>query len=262
MRRVILHSSFFQPHYPSPVTFLCLLFGLCLSLIARTSLAEQQGEPSPEQVARLVIALTNEFRAQEGRGKVEVNARLMEASRYFAEYMARTRQLSHGADGSDPAIRARRHGYDYCVVSENIAYRYSSAGFTVRELAHGLVEGWKQSPGHRKNLLDNNVTETGAAVARGSRAGYYYAAQMFGRPASEAIRFSIANRSNVTIRYRVGGTAFTLVPRQTRTHQQCRIDELKISWAGKQRETTVKPKDGDRYAIARTDSGGLSLKSE
>jgi uncharacterized protein YkwD len=43
------------------------------------------------------------------------------------------------------------------------------------------VEGWKRSPGHRRNLLAREATQTGVAVARSDQ-GYYYAVQLFGRP--------------------------------------------------------------------------------
>ena len=239
---------------------LLVLLALPSALVAATSFG-QQGPPDTDQVTELVVRLTNEFRMQEGRKEAALNARLLAAARYFAGYMAKTGQLGHEADGSTPEARARKHGYDYCIVSENIAYKYSSAGFAAREFAQGFVEGWKNSPGHRKNMLDPDVTETGAALARG-KSGYYYAVQMFGRPASQAIKFSIANRANAAIRYRLGGTTFSLTPRQIRTHQQCRSDELQFDWPGLQRETTIRPKDGDRFAIVRSDSGGFGLKSE
>ena len=42
--------------------------------------------------------------------------------------MARTGKFSHSADGSEPAARAKRFGYEYCIVAENIAYIFSSEG--------------------------------------------------------------------------------------------------------------------------------------
>jgi cysteine-rich secretory family protein len=221
----------------------------------------QRGSPDPEQVAELAVRLTNEFRGTESRKGVVVNARLLGAARYFAGYMATSGKFSHEADGSDPAARAKKYGYDYCIASENIAYRYSSTGFATRELAQGFVEGWKNSPGHRKNMLDPDVTETAVAVVRGEP-GRYYAVQMFGRPASQAVKFSVANQSSAAIRYRLGGTAFSLAPRQTRTHQGCRSGELKFDWPGTQRETTIRTKDGDRFAVVRSNAGGFSLRSE
>jgi hypothetical protein len=237
-----------------------LLFLLAL-LIAGTSYGEQEKPAAADEVAWLIIDLTNEFRVEHGRNKVAANARLTEAARYFARYIAKTGRFSHDADGMVPATRAQKQGYDYCIVSENIAYREVPGPTPPRELARGLVEGWKKSPGHRKNMLEPEVTDIGASVARDQK-GAYYAVQMFGRPLSRAVKFSLANRTDTSIRYRMDGRAYTLVPRQIRTHTQCRTDELRIDWPGAQRETTITPKDGLRLAIVRSDSGGFSVKPE
>src|SRR5579871_3700630 len=141
--------------------------------------------------ARTIVTLTNAFRKEEGKGPLKVNPQLSRAARYFADYLARTDKFSHTADGDEPWGRAARYGYEYCIVAENIAYRYSSAGFTTRELAEGLMRGWKKSPGHRKNLLHPDVTEIGVAVARSKHTGRYYAVQDFGRPKSQEITFRI-----------------------------------------------------------------------
>ncbi len=221
----------------------------------------QDGSPDAGQVAEIAVRLSNEFRAAERRQEVVPNARLLAAARYFAGHMAKTGKFSHEADGATPAARARQHGYDYCIVLENIAYRYSSAGFATRELAQGFVEGWKKSPGHRRNMLEPDVTETAVAVARG-KPGHYYAVQMFGRPASDSIKFSVANRSNAAIRYRIDEKVFSLTPRQTRTHQHCRVSDVEFDWPGKQREMKVRPKKGDSLAVVRGESGGLALRTE
>lgn len=237
-----------------------LLFLLAL-LIAGTSYGEQEKPAATDEVARLIIDLTNEFRVEHGRNKVAANAPLTEAARNFARYMAKTGRFGHDADGTVPAARAQKFGYDYCIISENIAYREMSGQTPARELAQSLVEGWKESPGHRKNMLDAEVTDTGAAVAHGTK-GVHYAVQMFGRSLSRATKFSLANRTDTSIRYRIDGRAYTLVPRQIRTHTQCRTDELKIDWPGRQQDTTITPKDGLRLAIVRSDSGGFIVKPE
>lgn len=36
--------------------------------------------------------------------------------------MAKTGKYGHAADGRKPAERAAAHGYEYCIVRENIAY--------------------------------------------------------------------------------------------------------------------------------------------
>jgi uncharacterized protein YkwD len=218
------------------------------------------GAPDPGEVAAVIVNLTNEFRAGESRGKVAVNERLAATARDFAGYMAKSGNFSHEAGGTTPVSRAKQHGYDHCIVLENIAYRYSSTGFATRELAQGTVEGWKKSPGHRRNMMDRDVTEIGVGVARG-KPGHYYAVQMFGRPAAQAIRFRVTNQANAALRYRVGGTGFSLGPRQARSHMQCRSEQLMFDWPGEQRDAAVTPRNGDSYTVVRSGSRFI-LKTE
>jgi len=234
-------------------------FALSSTLIAADSYGQQKS--APDSHASAIVELTNELRAEEGLDPVAVDARLTAAAQYFAEYLAKTRQFSHDADGTVPTARARKHGYDYCIVSENIAAREVSTKSSPRELAHAVVEDWKKSPGHRANMLDAEVTDIGTAVARSAK-GPYYAVQMFGRPRSRAIKFSIANRTIFTVRYRLGNQSYTVAPHQTRAHTQCRMEELRIEVPGAREETTVKPSDKDRLVIAGSESGGYSLRSE
>jgi uncharacterized protein YkwD len=213
-------------------------------------------------VARLIVEQTNEFRAANERPAVEVNPRLTATAEYFAGYMAQHDRYGHNADGNRPSQRATRFGYDYCLISENIAYQYSSIGFATAELAKRFVEGWKNSPGHRENMLDPGVTETGVAVARSDKTGYWYAVQMFGRPASAAIEFSITNRANSVIEYRVADQVFELPPRFTRTHTRCRTSNVTVDFsADEPGETRVEPTSGDHYYIAQQ-NGRLTILQE
>jgi len=75
-----------------------------------------------------------------------------------------------------------------------------------------FFEGWKHSPGHRKNMLDPDVTETGVAVAQSEDTHYFYAVQIFGRPKSMSIAFQLTNESDKTIQYEIAGQTFSLPP--------------------------------------------------
>jgi len=201
-----------------------------------------------------IVRRTNDFRREQGREAVAVNAKLAETAAYFAGYMARTDTYGHTADGKRPAQRATEHGYEYCIVLENIAYQYNSAGFTTEQLGKGFFEGWKHSPGHRRNMLDPDVSETGVAVARSAKTGYYYAVQMFGRPRSHTIEFQIANRSDAEVEYRVGDQSFSLPPRVIRTHRRCRPADVTVRLPGgesKGETETIRPKAGDHFAVVR-----------
>jgi len=146
-----------------------------------------------QEVEARVFALVNDFRAGHGLKPLEREPRLDQAAQYFGGYMADRGTLEHRADGSTPAARVRERGYAYCVIAENIAYEYSSRGFTADRLARNFVEGWQDSATHRANMLDAAVTQTGLGVAR-SRRGEYYAAQIFGRPPVPGARQGAACR--------------------------------------------------------------------
>lgn len=114
-------------------------------------------------------------RAKNGLGTLARNARLQAAAQGLADAMLRRRTLSHSADGQTLALRAR--AYPYRRLAENIAYIDSRAP---GDIAARFAAMWMQSPGHRANILDGRLTETGIAVAASGT--LTYAAQLFGTP--------------------------------------------------------------------------------
>lgn len=214
--------------------------------------------PDLPAVERLVVEGTNEFRREQGLEALASSASLQRAARYFADYMARTDRYGHQADGAQPADRATRHGYEWCQVSENISYQYTSATFATAELAARYVEGWKRSPGHRKNMVDRGDVHMAVAVAHSRDTGRYYAVQMFARPRALSIKFHVTNRTRERVDYRLGERAYSLDPRTTRIHQQCASEELTLGAAAKARGT-AHPKDGDRVEVVR-ESGEFALR--
>lgn len=224
--------------------------------------AETEKKPELARVVERIVEKTNRFRKEQGKSEVRTSAKLAAAARYFADFVARTDRYGHRADGSRPADRAEKHGYDYCIVLENVAYQYRSSGFTTEELGGGFFEGWKNSQGHRKNMLDADVTDTGVAVARSEKTGYYYAVQMFGRPKSKAVEFQISNEAGTEIRYRIGDEPFSLPPLYTRTHTRCRPADVKIQFPDdKEKGETVRPAGGERFVVTR-DGERLRVKKE
>lgn len=106
-----------------------------------------------------VLELTNQFRAENGRAPLNLNLELNAAAQDHSEDMALQDYFSHtGKDGSQPWDRAKVVGYEAQSMGENIA-----AGQTTPE---SVVEGWKNSPGHRANMLNASYTELGV--------GYFY----------------------------------------------------------------------------------------
>jgi uncharacterized protein YkwD len=231
--------------------------GQALSTPART-----QQSANLTETAKLIVAKTNEFRQEQGRAAVKTNPLLTETVREFVAFMARTEKFSHEADGKQPSDRARQHKYSYCVIAENIAYEYSSEGFATADLAARFVEGWKKSPGHRKNMLDPDVTETGVAVAQSEKSGKYYAVAMFGRPRSAAIEFSIKNETDAEVKYEIGDETLALPASSIRTHEMCRSAEVKFEWSEAEGQPqTLKPGAGDRFVIAK-EAGKFRVRKE
>lgn len=219
-------------------------------------------KPDLQVAVKSIIEKTNEFRKQEGKAPVVENNKLMETARYFADYMAINDRYGHTADETRPADRAKKHGYEYCIVLENIAYQYSSAGFTTDKLGTKFFDGWKNSPGHRRNMLDADVTESGVAIARSENTGYYYAVQLFGRPKSQSIEFQISNRSLSPVTYQLDEETFTLEPRYIRTHTRCRPPQLSLQASGEAKEVeSVKPATGERFVVVQ-ESGRVRIKKE
>lgn len=204
------------------------------------------------QTADAVVERTNVFRKAQGLEPVSIAPALEQAAQEFARFMAKTGKYGHAADGRRPPQRAAAQGYEYCIVAENIAYQYRSSGYDTATLAQEMVEGWKQSPEHRKNMLEPAVTQTGVGIAQGEE-GRYFGVQMFGRPKSAAIRFSVRNRAGGQIEYQAGERKFSLRPRATRTHLVCRPTEITIALASKSEPFTTLAQDGARYTV--TDTG-------
>ena len=229
-----------------------------------TSTNPTNGATSPElaNTVQDIINRTNDFRQAEGLEEVKPNPQLMEAAEDFTQFMASTDQYGHTADGSTPAERAKQHGYNPCIISENIAYQFRTSGFTSQELGREFVQGWQESPEHRKNMLGPAVTETGVGVAQSAQTHYYYAVQMFGRPQTEMIEFQITNRTETPISYAMEGQTFPLPPRSTRTHQQCQSAEITFQWPEKQEQTVVQPQPGDQYTIVQGDAGLFRLQKD
>jgi len=205
-------------------------------------------EPDLDQAEQQIVDQTNRLRRGQGLAATTEERRLQAAARSFAHFMARTGQYGHEADGRQPVQRTRAAGYDECQVAENIAFQYSSAGFGTQALAEGFFDGWRNSPGHRRNMLDADATETAVAIARSAQ-GRYYAVQLFGRPASQRVRFEIGNRAPQAVRYELDGKAFDLPPRSTRTHLQCGVPALQMRLPGNAAPAQIHPASGDKLRV-------------
>jgi hypothetical protein len=225
-----------------------------MSAIALLLAAVFAAEVDLDRTAGLIVDQTNAYRKQHDLSPVKSNRQLQKAAQYFAEYLANREledeedDLDHEADGKTPAERAKEYGYEYCIVLENIAMYPARRGYTDQMLAEALTKGWQGSEHHRENLLDPDVTETGVAVARNQENGRYYAVQMFGRPKSERIEFSITNKTKTEATYEIDDREFALKPGVTRTHNSCRRPRITVQLDEDRRESLT-PQSGEHFAV-------------
>ena len=219
--------------------------------------------PDLKVVTERIVVLTNKFRESEKRAGVAESKVLMETAKGFAEYMASTDRYGHEADGSNPGDRATKRGYEFGLISENIAYSFSSEGFEAEALAKQFEEGWEKSPGHRRNMLDPDVTETGVAVSRSEKTGYYYAVQMFGRPKSASIKFEVVNRSDSAVSYKIMDRGFKIEPRYTMQHEVGRPADMtyELETDGKLTPLTFKVENKSRFLVV-DEAGAVKVKRE
>lgn len=130
--------------------------------------------PAASGPEREVVDATNVERSRRGLAALSVDARLDVAAQQHSADMVRRGFFAHqNPDGAQVWDRALAAGYPYRKVAENIA-----AG--QRDAAE-VVHGWMNSPGHRANILDGELTQIGVGLAPGGPYGTTWT-QVFGTP--------------------------------------------------------------------------------
>jgi len=122
-----------------------------------------------------IFGLINAERRHQGLPALVYNEQLDQMAIIQASNMAHFQKMAHVLPGAElPTLgdRARYVAYPFGRLAENVALGYPDA--------ETVVQGWMASKGHRANILNSDVVETGIAVARSSAGGLYYC-QVFGR---------------------------------------------------------------------------------
>lgn len=146
------------------------------------ALAPLTAHASPLEKAALQAI--NAQRAKAGCPALRPNPALQAAAMAHATAMAQQNFFDHkGRDGSTMKTRIEAAGYSWGALAENIAAGQSTAA--------DVVASWMASPGHRANILNCALRETGLAVVyqkddaplKGKTYPmYYYWVQTFGSP--------------------------------------------------------------------------------
>ena len=151
-------------------------------VVVAAPLTLPKAEDMPKVAAR-VLELVNAARSKPRKcgsrsfaraPPLELSPILSRAALAHAKDMSAHKLFEHrGSDGSMPADRVRRAGYNWMAVAENIA-----EGAATAEI---VVQGWLDSPGHCVNLMGPQYQEMGLAYFTDfAHKGDIYWAQTFG----------------------------------------------------------------------------------
>lgn len=130
-------------------------------------------QPSHEE--KLLLDSANRERVSAGLQPLKWDGALAAAAFRHAEVMAHEHLLSHQYPGEAPlAVRAAQAGARFASIAENIALGPNAAE---------IHDGWMHSPGHRRNILNGELTSIGIATLKGSDG--LFAVQDFSRPVAD-----------------------------------------------------------------------------
>ena len=211
-----------------------------------------------------IVEMTNAFRQQQKLSGLRRNPTLDRAARAYATYLARTGKFSHTADGRRPAERTASAGYKHCRVAENLALNVDSRGFRSRQLAGQAVTGWKNSPPHRRAMLDPYVIEIGVGVVKATSEHRYLSVQLFGRPRSLRYSFRVRNTSKKTVSYQTGERRHEIPRNVEITHTTCapavlKFDRKRLALTRKTAAASYPTRDGDLFVVKSAANGGVRI---
>ena len=114
-----------------------------------------------------ILDMTNAARKQYSLPPLLPNETLTKTARAHSLNMAKQKTMAHELDGKRPVDRITAAGYKYDRAGENVAY--GQGNVSIQE----IFEGWMNSEGHRKNILNR--------LGLGVNGDEKYYTQVFGR---------------------------------------------------------------------------------
>lgn len=130
--------------------------------------APKQGGYSEAFVAALELAVHNRVNAErlnQGLKVLAYDEVLAEVAAYHSTDMAKEDYFAHeDEEGCDSACRVTSAGYKWRMVGENLFLLKRSEHFSAEGASAIVVAGWMGSPGHRKNLFEEDFTHQGIGV--------------------------------------------------------------------------------------------------
>jgi hypothetical protein len=127
-----------------------------------------------------IINLTNQERKKLGLPPLAENSRLDQAALEKAKHILATGQFQHNFGDIKFSDWVKKQNYKYSYVGENLAIDFATS--------EGIMEAWKKSPLHYKNLVNGEFKDIGVAVVNGNFENEYttLVVQIFGSLAETA----------------------------------------------------------------------------
>jgi uncharacterized protein YkwD len=138
-------------------------FSGCSFSFVSPEYAKKPVQPLDPEAALVAI---NEYRAANGQSPVVLDERLTRAAAVQSKAQAGRSRIGHDGPGGSAKARAASAGFHAKIASENVASGQKSFA--------DVLAFWKQSSGHRTNLLRPNVTAIGVAMAKNSNGRAYW----------------------------------------------------------------------------------------
>ncbi|UJR17095.1 hypothetical protein I4U23_003992 [Adineta vaga] len=110
---------------------------------------------------REIVSLCNHHRHSHRAPSLSYHLRLHRAAQNHANYMAKTKHMSHEENihgHKTVGERAHRARYSWTTIGENVATGQTSAS--------SVMNGWMHSQGHRENILNGNFRNIGIGIAK------------------------------------------------------------------------------------------------
>jgi uncharacterized protein YkwD len=151
----------------------CDPFDDCSTCGGNSTFVESENNDSdePKEESVVILGMVNEVREQGCKcGEEEMppvaplvwNKKLENAAQGHSDDMFQNGIFSHeGSNGSSPADRVTKAGYQWFFVGENIAFGYPNE--------QEVMKGWLNSPSHCKNIMNVDFKEIGV----GRKEGYW-----------------------------------------------------------------------------------------
>lgn len=152
------HTKEYLKHYYPYIPLFLSIAALLLVLINPMRMHNRNVLAAVSNISSsALLEKTNKERVNNNLNRLQISTLLERAAQTKADDMKKRNYWAHQTpDGKDPWIFIAATGYNYAKAGENLAY-----GFNDSET---IVEGWLNSPSHRKNMLDRNFSEVGFGI--------------------------------------------------------------------------------------------------